>query len=743
MKSPLEIKRLYNLGFAIHFLHPKSKKPIELGWAAGPRKKWSELCEIYSPKYNVGVRLGTPSKIGSGYLTVIDVDIKSKDPRHLKEAITAIKKITQGVRCPRVDTGRGNGSRHYYCVSKMPFKTFNPAQSSEIIKVHLPSKKPSKLELEKLSKDEITQGIRLSNAWEISLYSDGRQVVLPPSIHPTSGKRYLWVRPVNSSDDLPLLEIETPKDHDTKLPDKLNSGPFSFEVTSVDVTTLPISKKIKEVIISGAEVTNRSNHLLPVANALYSAGLSRDEILSTLTDPKYFLSSCANERRSNRQSAGEWLYKYTVKKVIEEQKSKGKFPQSNVWRKSLTRNGEGNLTRSLQNVISILRNSTLEKPFWHNEFSNRGFYNVDTPWADHKNCAIKDIDVVLIIEWLGREFKLEPNENLVWQAIKWLAHKNSSNPIHDFILSQPWDGKRRVETWMKDYLNANMPDDYLRLVSRKFMCGMVARVFNPGIKFDHILVLEGKQGIGKSSVGRILASPEYFVDSLPDLRDKDARLNLVGAWVIELAELANLNHIDTHSFKSFLTAEKDRVRAPYGRLFEDFPRRSVFIGTTNEYRYLKDWTGNRRFFPVDMRGCDFAKLERDRQQIFAEAHYLLTKRNEPIYLNKRESDLVGEIAKTRVIESNRSLMEESFLDFIEQDQKKSLNKRFFKGLKFKISDLFHGDGPFADNSRLQNDNYAQQKAADILNKHGFEGFPSSGRNWWRIKKEHLDDKDSF
>lgn len=139
-----EAQRLYKLGFAIHWLHPKSKRPIESGWTTGPRKDWQYLSETYIDGLNLGVRLGTPSKMGEGYLAVVDVDVKSKDERHKKEAVAAAKKLLKGIKCPAVSSGRGNGSRHYYCLTKEPFKTFNPAVSEEKVKVSMPSKKPSK-----------------------------------------------------------------------------------------------------------------------------------------------------------------------------------------------------------------------------------------------------------------------------------------------------------------------------------------------------------------------------------------------------------------------------------------------------------------------------------------------------------------------------------------------------------------------------------------------------------------------
>ncbi len=336
-----EARRLHKLGFAIHWLLPNSKRPVESGWTTGPRKEWAELNGTYRDGYNVGVRLGSPSKMRDGYLTVIDVDVKSKDPRHLKEAEAAIRELVgNDVIFPEVRSGRGNGSRHYYCLTGAPFKTFNPAASDEIVKVHMPSKLPSNKEVEQLTKAEIEAGMRLSRAWEISLYSDGRQVVLPPSIHPDTGKPYFWTKDLANAEFLPMFEFDLPESEETTVKKSkpvggAHEGAVEFEIDeTLDIRWLPdISDALRDLITKGvwkgAPVNDRSAYLLVAASGLASAGLSKDAILTVLTDRSTFLGECAYDhaKTENRKRAAAWVWKFTVKKVLAERNPANVFAE--------------------------------------------------------------------------------------------------------------------------------------------------------------------------------------------------------------------------------------------------------------------------------------------------------------------------------------------------------------------------------------------------------------------------------
>jgi predicted P-loop ATPase len=148
---------------------------------------------------------------------------------------------------------------------------------------------------------------------------------------------------------------------------------------------------------------------------------------------------------------------------------------------------------------------------------------------------------------------------------------------------------------------------------------MVARIYEPGCQADHVLVLEGPQGAAKSSALRVLAGADYFTDQLPDLGSKDCQQQLLGMTCIELGEMDALSRHEVTRIKAFLTVRSDRYRPPFERYVVDIPRTCVFAGSTNKPGYLRDDTGNRRFWPVRVGAIDLDALRRDRDQLLAEA----------------------------------------------------------------------------------------------------------------------------
>jgi len=668
-----EALRLYKLGFAIHWLHPKSKRPLESGWTTGPRKEWSYLKETYIEGLNIGVRLGSPSRIGEGYLAVVDIDVKSTEEKHRKEALEAAKKLLKGAKCPAVSSGRGNGSRHYYCLTREPFKTFNPAVSTEKVKVMMPSKKPSKHELETLTKAEIAQGLRIANAWEISLYSDGRQVVLPPSIHPDTNKEYKWTSPLVSKSSLPVIEFEVPKaEAKEKLNETKKERPSdnvlaspNFEVENVDLAWLPISDKIREAIIYGHGVGDRSAYLLPATTALVSAGLSKNEILSVLTDPNTFLGACAYDhaKTTNRARAAQWAWKYTVKRVMEERDAVAAFrdappvvsskplgeseakaiteeiEEDTDWRQYLERYEKGKYKPTLHNCLTILTHVCgTQKLVGRNEFANNDYYLVDTPWKSRRGEPVSDQDIVRIKVFCMQHFGIEFGANVINDALIEIADNNRFHPVKDWLLTLEWDGIERINSWLKDYAGAEGPEPYLSAVSRKLLVAMIARIFKPGVKFDQLVILEGNQGAGKSTLLRKLAGNDWFSDAPLNIGDKDAILTMQSKWLIELGELSSLNKAEVDVLKSFLSQQVDRIRAPYGKRIEEHPRQCVILGTTNNDEYLRDLTGNRRFWPIKTTGkIRFNEIEKIRSQLFAEA-LCYFKLDEPLWLDDSEAE---------------------------------------------------------------------------------------------------------
>lgn len=767
-----EAKRLYDEGCAIHWLHPKSKRPLESGWTTGPRKEWKDLKESYNSKLNVGVRLGEASRFKDGYLAVVDIDVKSDDSKHRDEALAAAKKVVKGMKCPTVSSGRGNGSRHYYCRTEKPFKTWNPAQSKEIIKVKMPSKNPSKKELEQLTKEEIADGIRLAHAWEVSLYSDGRQVVLPPSIHPDTNKEYKWVIPFDGIESLPMIYFDERPESGSRegseggfessgrdYTGKESNDVSDFVVENVDLEWLEISTKMKMAIKHGEGVTDRSGFLLPACTALVSAGLDKNEVLSVLTDKTNYLGGCAYEhaQTTNRKRAALWLWKYTLKRVTEERSAELAFAGAIIeplkilgdddsvkqakaleqehWTYYLEQTDKGKYRNSLQNCNLILTKSCSQENFvGRNEFAINDYYLCDTPWRSFKGEAIKDIDIVRIKEYCNINFNIEFNDHVINQVLLQVADANRYHPVRNWLRSLKWDGVERIDNWLTDFAGAIGPSPYLPDVSRKLLVAMVARVMNPGCKFDQIVILEGNQGTGKSTLLRKLTSDAWFSDAPMIIGDKDSVLIMQSKWMVEVGELSSMRKADIDAFKVFATQMTDRMRSPYGKKVEDYPRQSVLVGTTNNDDYLRDLTGNRRFWSVKTEGkIDWKGLEKVRDQLFAEA-VVYFDMDEPLYLDNPESEAQANN------ESGKRLEEDVWLPLVRD----IVSFETFNIDKFELRDVANKMDSVGAHKLSVGDGHRIGRCLRLL---GFEKFREggSGRKKWRaltfVKDKPLDEPD--
>jgi len=233
----------------------------------------------------------------------------------------------------------------------------------------------------------------------------------------------------------------------------------------------------------------------------------------------------------------------------------------------------------------------------------------------------QDDDISEIQEWLQQQGLPLIGQTTVQQAVNLVAREHAFHPVRDYLNGLVWDGVPRLDTWMRNYLGCNQSNQYLKVIGRCFILSMVYRVMQPGCQCDYMIVLEGDQGALKTSACRVLAG-EWFSNSLPDLHGFDEvrlSMHLRGKWLIEIGELASFRRSDMDKLKNFLTRRDENFTAKFARNEVTEPRQCVFMGTTNERDYLKDATGARRQWPVEVGSIRLDLLRANRDQLFAEA----------------------------------------------------------------------------------------------------------------------------
>lgn len=276
------------------------------------------------------------------------------------------------------------------------------------------------------------------------------------------------------------------------------------------------------------------------------------------------------------------------------------------------------------NAITTFRTA----PLWHgvlayNDHAVTTVARAPPPWESERETwrqrSWSPRDDVLATNWL-QHAGIDCGLQVTQQAIEAVAQDVRFHPIRDYINGLIWDGRQRIPRFASAYLGA--PDtDYERAVVQAFLISAVARIMQPGCKADHAVVLEGPQGIGKSSALAALAG-DWFTDELSDLGSKDAAMQARAAWIVEIAELDTMSRAEVERVKAFLTRTSDRFRPPFGSRVIESPRQNVFAGTTNGSTYLRDETGGRRFWPIRCGKIRLYALRGDRDQLWAEARAL-------------------------------------------------------------------------------------------------------------------------
>jgi Virulence-associated protein E len=271
-------------------------------------------------------------------------------------------------------------------------------------------------------------------------------------------------------------------------------------------------------------------------------------------------------------------------------------------------NDQGNIRRAL---------ASLKANVLHDTFGDRLL--IEGPDGEPRR-FLSEAEMAELWLTVDQRCGFRPTKDFFFDVVIDAARASAFHPVRDYLDSLRWDGVRRLDRWLVTYTGAE-DSEYVRAVGRLVLIAAVRRVREPGVKFDEMTVIEGGQGTDKSSAREVLAvEPDWFSDSLPlNADDKKVIETLAGRWIVEAAELKGMRKGDIEHLKAFLSRPIDRARMSYGRLVTEVPRQCVIIRTTNSERYLRDATGNRRFWPVRVERFNLAELRHDRDQLWAEA----------------------------------------------------------------------------------------------------------------------------
>lgn len=361
------------------------------------------------------------------------------------------------------------------------------------------------------------------------------------------------------------------------------------------------------------------------------------------------------------------------------------------WKRQLEYNRQGILINNLKNLLLILNNDENLKGIVFNQLSDDMEIKGEVPWS-HPSKFWRDADDAQLISYIDLTYGNFSARNYDI-AVSKVTDDRSYHPIKEFLASLPeWDEIQRVDTLLVDFLGA-VDNEYVRAVTRKTLVAAIARVMTPGCKFDTMLVLSGPQGKGKSTLIAKLCG-EWFNDSLllSDTKDKTAAEKLQGYWILEIGELAGLKKTDIETLRGFLSRQNDIYRAAFGRRATPHPRQCVFIGTTNADTYLRDITGNRRFWPVKVPGgTGRGSWELTREEvelIWAEALYYY-KNGETLHLPKELEPIAVQEQKEAMEQDEREGTIRDYLEMLLPENWESMTlyerRNFINGSEFEGS----------------------------------------------------------
>ena len=359
------------------------------------------------------------------------------------------------------------------------------------------------------------------------------------------------------------------------------------------------------------------------------------------------------------------------------------------WQQKLDLDKAGNVKDTLDNLVLILKHDPKLKGIAFNRHRDGIDAKGSLPWEQIK-AGWNDSDNAAIKVYLSGVYRLYSPAKTK-DAVLAVAASRSYHPIEEYLDGLPqWDGHSRVDTLLADYFGA-VDSGYTRAIMRKTLVAAVARIYRPGTKFDSVLILNGPQGIGKSTFFSKLAG-EWFSDSLTltEMRDKTGAEKLQGFWLLELGELAGMRKADVETVKSFISRVDDKYRASYGFSVENHPRQCVIVGSTNsETGFLRDITGNRRFWPVSVSGeCakkPWSLSQAEVDQIWAEALHI-HRAGERLYLEGEDAQAAQDSQRDALETDEREGLVHAYLERLLPEQWDGMDlferRNFLNGSEF-------------------------------------------------------------
>ena len=335
------------------------------------------------------------------------------------------------------------------------------------------------------------------------------------------------------------------------------------------------------------------------------------------------------------------------------------------WKEKLKVTEKGALAQTIENAVIILRHDpNLKDCLAFNEMDHNIVSLKNLPWREVRGeSQWIDTDDAALRFYMERLYGMTGKDR-IFDAVNVVAQERSFHPVRDYLNGCEWDGVPRVDTLLIDYLGAE-DNAYTRAVTRKTLVAAVARIYKPGCKFDYMLTLRGRQGLGKSALIAKLGGP-WFSDTFTTMQGKDAYEQVQGVWIMEVGELAGMRKAEAETIKLYISKQVDRFRPAYGRRLQEFPRQCVFIGTTNETQFLRDTTGNRRFWVVDTPNTPTHDMwdeltSETVKQVWAEAVEIYNA-GEKLYLPKSLEKMAREVQESYEEENPRAGIVAEYLE---------------------------------------------------------------------------------